>query len=88
MKRLEQHIRKNGYDYHQFTRSADKAFYTQRDENGVVGFEVFKVKSHDGYVMQGCLIPPAETFPHDEAFGGTAWTFKDFDKAMTKYLSL
>lgn len=90
MKELALELKKNGFTYRQFDRNAYKAIYSQfcHDAKKIIAYEVFHVKSHNGYEIQGNYIEPAEMYPSNESFGVSAWSIKDKDDALTKYVSL
>lgn len=88
MKQLPLELRKNGFNYFQCHRNEYKAMYAQFDGDKLVGHEVFYIKSHNGYELGGNYIEPAETYPHNEAFGVSAWSVKSEFRALKKYRNL
>ena len=88
MKQLPIELKKNSYTYRQLERTESKAIYEQRMGNKIIAYEVFLIKSHDGYTLAGNYIEPAETYPHNEAFGVSAWTVMPLARAMEKYTNL
>lgn len=51
-------------------------------------YEVVKIGRHNGYVMGGMSIEPAETYPGSSLWGITAWTCTSIDDAMRRYDAL
>ena len=90
MKLLPLELKKNGFTYRQHLREGFKAIYSQycHDLKKIIAHEVFYIKSHNGYEIAGNYIEPSETYPHNEAFGVSAWSIKDFPRAEIKYLNL
>lgn len=82
MKILEKEIKKNGFVYLQIHRSKDSAIYSQHDNGKIIAYEVFKIKIQQERLFKGRLMPLKEKFPHDEAFGYTAWTVRSEEKAF------
>ena len=77
MKALETTIKKNGFTYTQIKRNERAALYEQATATGtVIGYEVFRIRSHNGYTLAGQTFPPAEMFPNNEAFGTWAWAYR------------
>ena len=90
MKTLPKTLKKNSFVYTQIERTESKAIYSQYcpDAERIVAYEVFIIRKHKGYEIAGKHIEPAETYPHNEAFGKTAWKVRDISKAMEKYRNL
>lgn len=77
MKELENHIKKNGYDYY-LTESSKTAYIFKQVLGGqVIGYEVFKRIENSRF---DCV-----SFPRDEAFGKWAWTYRTLEKAQDKF---
>jgi hypothetical protein len=81
-------LRKNGFIYTQVLREGNKAIYEQHVTPDLKYFEVFIIRIRQEKIIAGKTIPAGETFPKDEDFGYTAWTFRDYDRALNKYDSL
>jgi len=81
-------LRKNGFDYSQVLRDEKKAIYCQHVTPNLEYFEVFKIQTHLERVFKGGTIPAGESFPSNEGFGVTAWTYRTLEKAMVKYNTL
>ena len=88
MKTLPINLRKNGFDYTQVLRNDKYAVYRQYVTPEIEYFEVFIIKTHPERFFKGRIIQASESFPGNEAFGKTAWTFQNLAKAMSKYNSL
>jgi hypothetical protein len=84
VKKLNNNIRKNGFDYKLIERTESKAIYAQQDH----GYEVFKIKSgnpHPLAVDDLANYDKIERFPGDEDFGKSAWTYKTLPEAQKRY---
>ena len=88
MKILSLQIRKNGFNYTQVVRTVRKAIYRQDVSPNVVYFEVFLIRTRPERTVNGKLILAGESFPADEDFGKTAWSFRSYEKARDKFNSL
>lgn len=88
MKTLPFKLRKNGYDYTQVLRDGRKAMYCQSDETETKHYEVFIIQENKDHEIAGNFIAASESYPSDNAFGITAWTFGNIEKALEKYNSL
>jgi acetoacetate decarboxylase len=102
MKKLEQHQRKNGFDYELVERNDKAAIYKQVENYGenneyIVAYEVFLIKIRKDKSIVGNFIEGGEIFPSNEDFGKNAWTYSTFletlkdqalKKAYNKYNSL
>ena len=59
-------------------------------ETGVALFfficKIIKIKPSRN--LYGKVYPATEIFPHDEAFGYWAWTFRDYDDAKQRFKEL
>lgn len=80
MKKLEPHIRKNGFDYYLIDRDDHCALYEQiaEDHTGEkfsVAFEVFEIKVTKEGKIGSRIIEGGEKFPGNEAFGNYAWCY-------------
>jgi len=79
-------FKKKGFTYKQVRRDGMKAIYEQtREGSGTTNYEVVKLGRHNGYVMGGVAIEPAETYPGSSLWGITAWTCTDLDAANIRY---
>jgi hypothetical protein len=79
-------LRKNGFDYTQVLRSGKVYIYEQRVTENTLYYEVFLHRISLEKLIKGKKLPSKIKYPHDEAFGTWAWTYKDLDKAMRKFL--
>lgn len=81
MKPLNEHIRKNGFDYFKVKELAKKAYIYRQEDNGkVISFEVFRHKENTQF---DCV-----SFPGNEAFGQWAWTYRNLPDAEKKFETL
>jgi hypothetical protein len=81
-------IRKNGFDYTQVLRESRKAVYRQYVTPEIEYFEVFSIQIRPDITFKGKLVPGGESYPGNEKFGKTAWTFRSLGKAIIKFNSL
>ena len=88
MKILHLNLRKNGFNYTQVLRNDKNAVYRQYVTPEIEYFEVFSIQIRPDIAFKGKLVTGGESYPGNEAFGKTAWTFRSLEKAMIKYNSL
>lgn len=103
IEKLQERVRKNGFDYKLVARSDKAAMYEQLEENGepTDHWEVFNIittpyrsEMRKFYTRmkrefkEENFAEYKEHFPTDNDFGYTAWTFTDFDEAKEKFKSL
>jgi len=82
-------FKKKGFTYTQLKREGARAIFQQtRPGSAVNNYEVVKIGRHNGYVMGGMSIEPAETYPGSSLWGITAWTCSSIDAAMQRYDAL
>lgn len=86
-KTLPLNFRKNGFDFHQIWREGDKAIYKKTHDSAPdhPSFETIRIKTHDGYVIAGKTVEPAECYPSHEEWGTHGWTYTDLDKAKERF---
>lgn len=77
MKALPIEFKKYGNIYTQVRRNENAAIYALHDgENGrMLGYEVHKVSSHNGFELGGNFVEPAENLAGTEQFGTNAFYF-------------
>jgi hypothetical protein len=79
-------FKKKGFVYHQLKRDGMKAIFQQtKAGSSLSNYEVVKLGRHNGYLMGGVMIEPAETYPGSSLWGITAWTCCSIDDAMKRY---
>ena len=90
IRKLKTHFRKNGYDYELVSRTQKKAIFRQSYEGRTVAFEIIKIRVRGARpnLFTGNIDPPTEVYPGSEAWGTSAWSIVDEEKAMKKYKSL
>lgn len=84
-KLLPDELRKNGFDYKLVLRGNRSCIYEQTVTESVKYYEVFLIKVKPESSVIGKVIPAHEWFPHNEAFGYWAWSFRDYSKAKIKF---
>ena len=79
-------FKKKGFDYYQLKRDGMKAIFAQtRAGTALSNYEVVKLGRHNGYIMGGITIEPAETYPGSSLWGIAAWTCTSLEAAMARY---
>ena len=99
--KLPETLKKNGYDYKLINRTKEKLMYSQSLDRNILGYEVFKNRIRPWREMKinwakrrndktDYSREPEwyETFPSDEAFGKTAWTFRKIEDAQKAFDSI
>ena len=82
-------FKKKGFTYKQVQRDGMKAIYEQtREGTELRNYEVVKLGRHNGYVMGGMTIEPAETYPGSSLWGIMGWTCTSLDDAHKRYQTL
>ena len=88
-KTIPTQFNKKGFTYTQLKREGKRAIFEQtRTGSAVHNYEVVKIGRHNGYVMGGMAIAPAETYPGSSLWGITAWTCSSMDAALQRYDAL
>ena len=88
MKPLPKIMRKNGFTYVLVRRGQRSCIYAQGISENILCYEVFHIRITSARYFKGKLIEEHERFPHDEAFGRWAWSFKSYDEALEKFHEL
>lgn len=82
-------FKKKGFHYKQVKREGGKAIFLQtRTGTDLKNYEVVKIGRHNGYIMGGVKIAPAETYPGSSLWGITGWTCQSLDAAEARYQQL
>ena len=85
-KTIPTQFKKKGFQYNQLKREGARAIFEQtRPGSNICNYEVVKIGRHNGYVMGGMAIEPAETYPGSSLWGIAAWTCSSMDAAMIRY---
>lgn len=94
MKILELNFIKSDWSHEQIKRSGDVAIYKRWKEEGKFPaslkphYEVIVIKSHNGYLVGGVYVEPAETYPGSSSWGKLGWSYDSLKKAEEKFNSL
>ena len=81
-KKLAKIIKKKSMIYHQIFRDENFAIYgTGSLNNSFLGYEVFEIPRHDGYIIKDNKIDPSEFYPKDELFGYLAFYCQTRERA-------
>ena len=93
MKTLPLKLSKNGFNYSQVLRGDRSCIYAQEVMPDLTCYEVFKIKVRpqrkiiiNGEVLR--TVEEMEKFPHDEAFGLWAWSYRNYEDAIIKFKEL
>lgn len=85
MKLLETTFTKKGFVHTLVQRHGNVAVYRRQKIGGkAVHFETVIIGSHNGYVIAGATIAPAETYPSSEQWGTKGFTFNEELAALKK----
>jgi hypothetical protein len=88
-KTIPTQFKKKGFVYTQLKREGKRAIFQQTREGSSLNvYEVVKIGRHNGYVMGGMSIEPAETYPGSSLWGITGWTCCSIDEALKRYEGL
>lgn len=88
MKKLQGEFKKSIFDQFIIERTESKAIYSQSYNNQIIGYEVFKIKIAKDADLMGRFIQGGERYPSDNDFGISAWSIRDYDKALSRYSKL
>ena len=89
MKILEKEFKYKKFKFKQLIREDNKAIYLVSSIEGKSkSFEVVKIRSHNGYEIQGVQIPPSEVYPSTTQWGLYGWTYTTEEDARKKFLSI
>lgn len=69
----------NAVTLKQLRREHNVAIYRRTHKDGRVSWEVIKIKKHNGYILGGQIVAPAETYP-----GAAQWGINGFDAHTLK----
>jgi hypothetical protein len=85
MKTIPLKLRKNGFNYTQVLRGKISCIYEQEVSPKTKRYEVFLIKVKPERKLNNKVLPATEMFPHNEAFGGWAWSCFTYEKAKLKF---
>jgi hypothetical protein len=82
MKELTEYA-KNGYDYQIIRRENNLAIAVGKSRiSNSINWEVIKIQSHNGMIMAGVHMPPAEFPPSNNQWGIKGWTALNEEQAI------
>ena len=88
-KPLRTEFKSRGFNFKQLARDGDFAVFSKtKDSWSHEAYEVIKVGRHNGYVLGGVTIEPAETYPSSEQFGVAGFSYQTKEKALKKFEEL
>jgi hypothetical protein len=87
--RLSDVIRKNSYSYVLYRRGKRSCVYEQKLTELRSVYEVFVIQiSRNRILPDGSIGIAKEIFPHNEAFGKTAWSCTALERALIRFNEL
>jgi hypothetical protein len=85
MKKLAKKIKYTQFYHTQIARDGNIAVYRKETlVGGDCGYEVIKIRSHNGMSINNNYYPPAEIYPGSGQWGIMGWTCSTKDKALSK----
>src|SRR3990167_7921761 len=85
-KPLQTEFKSRGFNFKQLARDGDSAVFSKtKDGWSHEAYEVIKVGRHNGYVLGGVTIEPAETYPSSEQFGQFGFSYQSKERAFEKF---
>ncbi len=88
-KPLAKEVKKKGIFYKEHYREKDFVIYSMgNSKSAFLGYEIFEVKRHDGYIIAGNKIEASECFASDEDFGVSAFHCADLKRAELRLQQL
>jgi hypothetical protein len=90
-KPLAKQFQRYGFTYRQIAREGDVAVYEQKwlgCSNPSVVYEVVRIRRHNGFLIKGRFVEPAEVYPKSEAWDVDGFTFTNEDAAFAKLRDL
>ena len=84
MKPLKDEYVKDGLLRRVLWRDGDIAIASVHIAEKTVGYEVWRVGSHEGYVIAGSVIEAAETPPPTSEWGRMGWSYDKLEDARKK----
>lgn len=83
-------FRKNGFNYTLVSLGQKACIYKQTytEIPPVSYFEVWKIKEQKEFKIAGKIIPARFWIPGNNDFGKTAWSYRDENKALAKFVEL
>ena len=88
MKTLPISLHRNGFRYLQICRGQKACIYAQKISGTRSAYEVFIIKIRPERRVNGKVIEAREVFPNNEAFGYSAWTYRNLKDAIARYVEI
>lgn len=90
MKPLHTTFTKYGHLFTQIARKGQAALFERTSNGKHICYELIKVQQGGERTIQGRVIPAAEYYPGDNAFGTQAWSliYHSPEKAMNRFFQL
>jgi hypothetical protein len=83
--RLKDEYSKNGHKFKLLKRTNSIAMFVQMNGNTIIAYEVGKIRSDKGRVLEGRTIEPGERFWSNEDIGRIAKSFVDIKDALSRF---
>lgn len=77
---LPEAFRSKGHDFKQLLREGRVALYQLTSDHGRTSLEVVVIQAHDGRIIQGTPVMPAEFMPSTYSWGSLGWSYKDTER--------
>lgn len=86
MKIIETQFTSNGFTHKQIVREGDLAIYEKNKTDGQYkgGYEVVRIKRHNGYTIAGVFCPPSEMYPSNSVWGVDGFTATSKQEAFSR----
>ena len=82
------HYCAKGFRYTPLSMGQRSLIYAQHGSQGIVAFEVHRIRFRPQRTIKGVILPPCIRRPTDEDFGHHAWSFSTLVKAREKFEQL
>jgi hypothetical protein len=85
MKKLAKKIKYTQFYHTRVARDGNIAIYKKETlEGSDAGYEVIKIRSHNGMSINNKYYPPAEIYPGSAQWGIMGWTYTTKERALNK----
>jgi hypothetical protein len=84
---LSTHMNKGHFTLTQVFRQNNVAIY-RKTKVGYLGFETIVIRNREQYEIAGKVVPAAEVYPNNEAWGTLGFTYSNLEAAMRRAVSL
>lgn len=88
MRQLPLTKKHHGINYRLVRRGKIAGIYEQEVTPDISYYEVFVIRIKPSRIINGTFIEGTESFPSDEDFGKTPWSYRSWEEAERKYQTL